>query len=113
MADAVPYVITVAFEVEEAERQRFLDLVCGNAAASLAREPGCLRFDVLVPDEEGEPQVLLYEIYEDRAAFQAHLDSAHFRSFDEATRSAVRRKTVREHRLLPTPSVPSDLAPQP
>jgi autoinducer 2-degrading protein len=27
-------------------------------------------------------QVFLYEVYENRAAFDAHLTSAHFRSFD-------------------------------
>jgi autoinducer 2-degrading protein len=98
-----PYVITVAFDVETAERARFLDLVCRNAAASLDSEPGCLRFDVLVPQGDGEPDVLLYEIYEDREAFQAHLDSEHFRDFDTTTRAAVRRKTVQEYELLPSP----------
>src|SRR5947209_5261924 len=91
-----PYLITVAFDLEPGERERFLQLVTSNAQASLSNEPGCLRFDVLQPVSDGDCEVLLYEIYRDRAAFDAHLASAHYRSFDAATRSAVRRKHVQE-----------------
>lgn len=37
----------------------------------IAQEPGTLRFDVLVPREQAD-QVLLYEVYENDAAFDAH-----------------------------------------
>ena len=46
-----------------------LPLVCANAAASLKGEPECLRFDVLTPLAGGD-EVLLYEVYRDRAAFE-------------------------------------------
>lgn len=106
-AAAAPYLITVAFDVEPARRDLFIRLITSNAQASLREEPGCLRFDVLLPVEAGDCDVLLYEIYEDRAAFDAHLASAHFLAFDAATRDAVRRKTVREYLLLPHGSEPS------
>lgn len=96
-----PYLITVAFDLDPAERDRFVALVTSNAQASLRHEPGCLRFDVLLPVGTADCDVLLYEIYRDRAAFDAHLASDHFLSFDAATRKAVRRKTVREFHLLP------------
>ena len=61
----------------------------------MALEPGCLRFDVLSPTDGARArEVLLYEIYTDQTAFDVHLASAHFRSFDEQTRTLVRRKTV-------------------
>jgi quinol monooxygenase YgiN len=63
--------------------------------ASVRLEPGCLRFDVLMPADAGAPpRVFLYEIYEDRAAFDLHLASEHFRDFDERSRDLVRGKTV-------------------
>ena len=99
--DPTPYLITVAFDIEPNQREQFIQLITSNAQASLREEPGCLRFDVLLPVGEGDCDVLLYEIYRDRAAFEGHLASAHFLSFDAATRSAVRRKTVREYHLLP------------
>lgn len=101
--DARPYLITVAFDVEPTRREQFVRLVTSNAQASLREEPGCLRFDVLLPVEPAEYDVLLYEIYRDREAFDAHLGSAHFLAFDAETRDAVRRKTVREYHLLPHP----------
>ena len=93
------FAVTVAFDLHPDCRERFLGLVTANAAASIRSEPGCRRFDVLVPAdppglEDGTPDVLLYEVYASRAAFEAHLASAHFSSFDAATRAMVRRKTV-------------------
>jgi (4S)-4-hydroxy-5-phosphonooxypentane-2,3-dione isomerase len=80
-------------------RETFLKLVRMNAATSLEAEAGCLRFDVLAPLETGGPDVLLYEVYADRAAFDAHLASPHFLAFDRATREMVTAKTVREFRI--------------
>ncbi len=90
----VRYAITVAFELESGAGARFRELVSTNAKASVAQEPGCLRFDVLVPAGPGAPEVLLYEIYRDRAAFDDHLATEHFLTFDRETRDLVRSKTV-------------------
>lgn len=89
------YAITVLFELEMGATEQFHRLVAENARQSVALEPGCLRFDVLTPtDKARADEVFLYEIYTDQAAFDVHLASAHFKSFDEQTRALVRRKTV-------------------
>ena len=62
---------------------------------SLRLEPGCLRFDVLVCDDGAAPQVVLYEIYTDRAAFDRHLTMPHYLEFDRQTRPMIRSKAVR------------------
>jgi quinol monooxygenase YgiN len=90
------YAITVAFELKPGERDRFLELVRANAAASLRDEPGCLRFDVLIPLAQGRAEVFLYEVYANRVAFDAHLASPHFLQFDTATRDMVAAKTIAE-----------------
>jgi (4S)-4-hydroxy-5-phosphonooxypentane-2,3-dione isomerase len=90
------YVITVSFDINPEARKDFLRLMIANAEASLAQEPGCLRFDVLVP-EDGDGEVFLYEVYTSRAAFDLHLASDHFRAFDRATASMVARKTARSY----------------
>ena len=64
-----------------------------NAGASARDEPGCRRFDVVVPLGEAD-RVFLYEIYDDRAAFDAHVKTAHYAAFDEASRPYVASKTV-------------------
>ena len=107
------YVVTVAFEIRPEAAAAFLPLMLENARASLAEEPGCLRFDVCGEDMGGQDvggqdvgddappvRVFLYEIYRDRGAFDAHLASAHFQSFDAATRPMVASKQVASWRLL-------------
>jgi (4S)-4-hydroxy-5-phosphonooxypentane-2,3-dione isomerase len=92
------FAITVTFELVAGHRDRFLELVGENAATSLRAEPGCHRFDVLIP--EREDAVFLYEIYTDRAAFDAHLASDHFKAFNEATAGMVAGKTITPFALL-------------
>lgn len=87
------YAITVTCELEEGAAEQFHLLVMENARHSVALEPGCIRFDVLFPLARTH-EVFLYEIYTDQAAFDVHLASAHFKTFDEQTRNLVRRKTV-------------------
>jgi (4S)-4-hydroxy-5-phosphonooxypentane-2,3-dione isomerase len=94
-----PYVILVEFAVEPGEEARFAQLVLENAQASKADEPGCRVFDVLHRPGADFP-VVLYEIYDDRAAFDAHLASPHFGHFDGAVKALVRDKRVTELKLL-------------
>lgn len=88
------YVIIVDFEIEEGQIDAFMPLMTENAAASLRDEPGCQQFDVC-RDPEDPGRVFLYELYDDSAAFEAHLGMPHFKSFDAATRDMIRSKTVR------------------
>lgn len=92
-APATAFAITVSFELVDGAVEKFHRLVSENARQSVALEPGCLRFDVLFPTN-GAREVFLYEIYTDQAAFDVHLASPHFKSFDEETRALVRKKTV-------------------
>lgn len=73
--------------------ERFRRLISENARASVRDEPGCRQFDVVVPD--GEPDnVLLYEIYNDPAAFAAHTKTLHFAVFDRESAPCVAGKKV-------------------
>jgi len=75
------FVVTVTFEALPERAADFLARVKRQAADSLAAEPGCHHFDVCT-DSERPGRVFLYELYTDRAAFQAHLATAHFKAFD-------------------------------
>jgi len=125
------YVVTVAFEIRPEAAAAFLPLMLENARASLAKEPGCLRFDVCGEDMGGQDvggqdvggqdvgddappvRVFLYEIYRDRGAFDAHLASAHFQSFDAATRPMVASKQVASWRLLAPEREPTEPSERP
>ena len=71
--------------------------VKSNAALSVQSEPGCLQFDVLTPYSESDSSVFLYEIYRDKAAFDDHLDAAHYLHFAKITGEMVVAKTVNFH----------------
>lgn len=85
------YGVCVTFTIHPDKHAAFMPLMLANARASLADEPGCLQFDVLTdPARPGE--VFLYELYDDRAAFDAHLASAHFLRFREAVAEMIAEK---------------------
>jgi quinol monooxygenase YgiN len=82
------YVVTVEFEIAPDRWDAFLPLMTANAEASRRDEKGCLRFDVCRP-RDGATRVFLYEIYDDEAAFQAHLKTPHFLAFAEAANEMI------------------------
>ena len=90
------YVVTVEFVIKPEQMPAFMPLMVGNARASLEQEPGCRQFDVCV-DPAKRNTVFLYEVYDDRAAFDEHLATAHFRSFDAAVKDMVAEKRVRTY----------------
>ena len=84
----------VDFEINLEQIDAFLPLMRENASASARDEPGCRQFDVCYdPDHPGH--VFLYEVYDDRTAFDAHLSTQHFKSFDAATAGMIRSKKLR------------------
>jgi quinol monooxygenase YgiN len=87
------FVITVEFQIKPAHRESFMREMAANAIASVEREPGCRQFDVCVSGDDPN-KVFLYEIYDDRAAFDAHKQMPHFLSFDTTVKDWVARKTV-------------------
>ena len=93
------FVIVVEFKIKPGEMQNFRRLIDDNARASVRDEPGCSRFDVLA-DRKDADRILLYEIYDDRAAFDAHLKTSHFAVFNAKSAPLVADKTVHEYDLV-------------
>ncbi len=96
--DSEKYIILVYFDLKPGHRSDFMPLMLENAQKSKADEPGCLVFDVLCRTDDPD-RIVLYEIYENRAAFDAHLASPHFLSFDKAAYQHVEKKSVIELNL--------------
>jgi len=93
------FVVMVDFTVKPGSMTAFRALVDGNACASCRDEAGCRRFDVLAPAGD-DARVVLYEIYDDRAAFDAHLASAHYAAFNRDSAGHVAGKRVSELQLV-------------
>ena len=94
-----PLVVLVEMLVKPSFVRRFRDLISVNAEASLERESGCRRFDVLLDPNEPR-RFVLYEIYDDDEAFELHLRSAHYRSFAEAVKDGIEERSVRKLRFF-------------
>lgn len=74
------YVISVDFEIKDGMLDQALPLIVENATRSVQDEPGCLQFDV-VQANDNPNRLILFEVYKDEAAFQAHTKMAHVADF--------------------------------
>lgn len=95
------FVVIAEFQVRPDCLDAFLALARDDARQSLLTEPGCRRFDVTVA-EGGDGRVLFYEIYDDRAAFDAHLGTPHLARFREGFPALAEQLPVRFASLQPT-----------
>lgn len=67
--------VIVEFRIKPGQHAAFDALIREHARRTLEEEPGCERFDVLQPVNQGvrdESRILLCEVYRDQAAFEEH-----------------------------------------
>jgi len=93
------FVVTVEFIASTDQVDAFVDRVQQQARDALDREPDCRTFDVCM-DPERPRRIFLYEVYKDEGAFQAHLESEHFKAFDAEVAPWVVEKNVATWRRL-------------
>jgi len=87
--------LVVEFRIRPESIDDFAVAIDENARLSRDTEPGCRQFDVC-RDPADASLFFLYELYDDEAAIQAHLKSAHFLQMDAATATWVQSKVVRK-----------------
>ena len=92
------YVVAVVFVAKPEHRADFRREMIANATASREREPGCRQFDVCESADGSE--IFLYEIYDDEAAFQAHLATDHYKRFNATTTPWVAEKRIVKYRRI-------------
>lgn len=87
------YAVCVMLRLKPGTRDAFMPMMTTNAQTSLRDEPDCHRFDVAT-DSKDTDCVFLYEVYSDRAGFDTHLATDHFKIFDATTAGMIDDKTV-------------------
>lgn len=80
--------ILVEFQVKPEHRQAFEAIIREHAAKTKETEPGCRRFDVLIPKKE-DGRVFLVEVYADDAALQAHSATPRLAQVREAYKDMI------------------------
>ena len=92
------FVVTVDFVARPEHRAEFRKAMVENATASREREPGCRQFDVC--ESADGAQVFLYEIYDDEAAFKAHLAAPHYLEFNAKVTPWIAEKRVTTYQRI-------------
>lgn len=87
------FAIWVEFDVKPGGMPAFLAAARLDAQGSVEREPGCRRFDIL-QDPAMPDRACFYEIYDDEAAWLAHRETPHFKTYDAATQTLITNKKV-------------------
>ena len=73
------FVLVVNIRIKPENVDAFMKKALDNAREA-RKEPGCRQFDVLV-DPNDRAKVMLYEIYDDEKAFEAHQQTPHFKKY--------------------------------
>ena len=73
------FVLQVNIRIKPENVEAFMKKALENAREA-RKEPGCKQFDVLV-DPKDSARVMLYEVYNDELAFEAHQQTAHFKKY--------------------------------
>ena len=73
------FALVVNIRIKPESVDEFMQALKDNASAA-RKEPGCKQFDVLV-DPKDKTKVMLYEVYNDDKAFEAHQQTPHFKKY--------------------------------
>ena len=73
------FVLMVMLRIKSENVDRFMAEVLANGREA-RKEPGCRQFEVLV-DPADRTKVVLFEVYDDEKAFEAHQQTPHFKKY--------------------------------
>jgi autoinducer 2-degrading protein len=74
------FVLAVSLKIKADCVDEFMAECLKNGKAARETEPGCKQFDILV-DPTDPTKAMLYEIYVDETAFEAHQQTPHFKHY--------------------------------
>jgi quinol monooxygenase YgiN len=73
------FVLAVTLRIKPEHVERFMAQALANGREA-RKEPGCRQFEVLV-DPKDRTKAMLFEIYDDEKAFEAHQQTPHFKKY--------------------------------
>lgn len=83
----------VTLDFNEGAMTGYLKLAHQHKARVLKNEPGCQQFDILTPDDT-ENRVHLFEVYDDEAAIEMHMNSGHMQKYREESRPMLANRIL-------------------
>jgi quinol monooxygenase YgiN len=86
-------VVAVDIDIVPGQIDNYLSAIKENGAAAV-KEPGCREFNISISEKDPN-HVLLFEVYEDAAALEAHRATDHFKKYAAATKDMVAKRDLR------------------
>jgi (4S)-4-hydroxy-5-phosphonooxypentane-2,3-dione isomerase len=84
--------LLVELTLRAGQKDAYIARAGRHRAAVLDNEPGCRRFDIMVPDD-GADTVMLYELYDNAAALEAHMQTPYMKAYlDETAPMIIERR---------------------
>jgi quinol monooxygenase YgiN len=82
------FAIVATQEVAPGRMDEYVSLLMAHRARCLESEPGTLQFEVLRPRDD-DTKVMLYELYQDDAAFEVHRNAPSIARFRQESAGMV------------------------
>jgi quinol monooxygenase YgiN len=93
-AQSGPLLVNVVeYDIQPGQVDAYLAALKENAAAAV-KEPGCREFNILVSQKDPN-HVLIFEVYDDAAAAQAHRETDHFKKYAATVKDMFVKREVR------------------
>ena len=73
------FILAVDLRIKPENVDKFMAGLLANAKEA-RKEPGCRQFEALV-DTSDPTKVMLFEVYDDEKAFEAHQQTPHFKKY--------------------------------
>lgn len=90
-----PYVRIAELEVDPAQLESFKSAIREGVETAVRVEPGVLAL-YAVSEQDRPAHVTVFEIYTDADAYQAHLETPHFKKFKATTENMVTSRQLRD-----------------
>jgi autoinducer 2-degrading protein len=87
------YVNAVDIDVVPGKIENYLAAIKEVGAASIKSESGCSEFDITVSQKDPN-HLFIFEVYENAAAFDAHLKSDHYKKYAATAKDVVAKREV-------------------
>jgi autoinducer 2-degrading protein len=93
------FILAVDLQIKPENVEKFMAGLLANAREA-RKEPGCRQFEALI-DTSDPTKVMLFEVYDDEKAFEAHQQTPHFKKYlaDAVPLLAARQRHVLKRAL--------------
>ncbi|AXV81653.1 putative quinol monooxygenase [Ralstonia solanacearum] len=95
----MPYVRIAQLDVDPQRLEEFKAVAQESVSASMHAEPGVFAM-YAVALKENPYRFMVFEMYKDEAAYNAHRETPHFRKFFESTQDMVTSRTFLDVDLI-------------